>query len=315
MRLSSLARKIKITPKQLTEYLSDQGIDTSQGANTKLDQEVIEMVYEAYMYDESVEEEEVVKKVIIEDEGETLEIAVEKSDLEEPEKISEPTEQKEESEEEELIQSTEEELVADAEEEEAVVETDRPQAEEEVEVEESPEAEETEYPSYEPITTEDGELIESYAELAARDSSVKIIKAPKAAPLQGLKIKGKIELPEPRSKEEKKKEKPLDPNEIIYTSGPDRKPKAKSNKKPFKKRKPRVNTVELERRKKEKEEKRRKAQKERKEKEAKKQYYETKVQAKVQTQPAKPKKNKKTSHTTTPKDTNPIKRFWKWLNT
>lgn len=309
MRLSSLARKIKVTPKQLSEYLSEQGIDLSQGANTKLEKETIEQVFDAFMYDESLEEEQTSKSIVINEKDESLEIVIEAKEETEGEEELAPVE--EELEEEEVVIEEESEPAneteeAPAEEPEEIIEV----------IEETPK-------SYEPIETEDGQLIESYAELAARDASVKVIKAAKATPLQGLTIKGKIELPTPKTKEQKEKEKAereaanLDPNAIIYTSGPERERRKKSTHKkrqPHKKRKPQVNSVELERRKKAKEEKTKKAIKEQREKEAKKQYYESKVKTHSANSPSKKKKAQQ-SLDYQQNSSNPIKRFWRWLNT
>ncbi len=171
---------------------------------------------------------------------------------------------------------------------------------------------------YQPIETEDGVLIESLAELAALDESVDIIKAQKAQPLQGLTIKGKIDLPEPKLPQEKpeKKETPsLDPNQIIYTSGPQherKKRREKTNKRPPRKK---INRVEADRRRLEKEEKRKKDYKEKKEKEAKTAHYTRKITSPKPQTPTKKKVKKKIAEQEQKFEGNAVQKFWKWLNT
>ncbi|MBU2914267.1 hypothetical protein [Reichenbachiella agariperforans] len=337
MRLSSLARKIKITPNQLADFLSERSIDTPQGTNSKLTDETIELVQEAFDYQEPeeapiTEEEPVLEEspvdttetIILEEAvaPETDSSTVNEVEIELEDEIL-PTETVPEAEEipDEIDEPTTGVEVEEIQAKEAIDEPDTqpeeaigPITEESV----SPEPE----PEYQPIEAEDGTLIEARAELLALDKSVKIIKAPKAQTLQGLTIKGKIDLPQPKTPEQKaqekkeKESKPLDPNAIVYTSGPKRERTQKHNPRRNKKsHKPNpVNKVEAERRRKEKEEQRKKARQLRQEKEAKKQYYQSQVKTSPTNTPAK-KKAKIKKHKPEKVEGNALQKFWKWLNT
>lgn len=139
--------------------------------------------------------------------------------------------------------------------------------------------------------------------------------------LEGLKVVGKIELPEPIVKE-----KPVKPE-----ASEDRKPKERRNNHRRSEKRPqknRGNSVVDERKKAERLAKKRKFEEEQRLKELKKKHYEETVKAKI-VQPS-PKKKKKAVEVSidqnqkvtsvkqpvksTPKAKNPVKRFWLWLN-
>ena len=155
-------------------------------------------------------------------------------------------------------------------------------------------------------------------EFNAQKEDLESYKAEKVE-LEGLKVVGKIELPEPPVKKEKTAPQKEEESEEIKSF--DRKPRR--NGKRSGNRKPRLNPIEYQRQKEEKLVKKKKEQEEKRKKELKKQHYETQVKSKLQ-QPSKKKKKKPIPNIVqvqpqatppTPKKTgNPIKRFWLWLN-
>ncbi len=296
MRLASLARKIGITPSQITAYLEDKEIALPQGSNTKLTDEQIESVLTRFDKELPKAEEEVVVEEV-------------------PVKAADPTPKEEEP-----VEEIKEEIVPEeipiAKVSETVIE------EEEIE-EPAPEPEVAIIdPSY--LSKRDSEDEEELGitEKAALDENVKVIKPPKVK-LQGLTVKGKIDLPEPKPKKEESKEKPkeeepLDPNKILYTSGPKRerrKPKGRREKR----RDPNYNPIEAERKRKEREEAKEKEHRLKEQKKAREAHYKKKVQmqgatGKVKSE-TKPKqaiaKNRKQQE----KPKNIFSKFWRWMNT
>ncbi|UXP32507.1 hypothetical protein N6H18_00765 [Reichenbachiella agarivorans] len=322
MRLSSLARKIKVTPTQLSNFLLSEGIELPQNTHTKLSEETIELTLKAHGYTAAdlIETESIPEPTPASSPAavETIEHEVIEEEIAPViDEITEPTvtEEIEPSATEATLDEetgTEEKVLAQVEKETSP--NDGVQETEEIGTET------TQTKDYEPIEAEDGTLIEAWTELAARDESVEIIKARKAEALQGLTIKGKIDLPEPKSKETKKEiaqdEKPLDPNKIIYTSGPKReRSKRPSHKNPRNRPQSNLNPVEAERIRKQKEEKRRQEQKLKKEKKARAEFYLSQVKATTQTQPLKKKKSKNKTVKKEKIEGNVIQKFWKWLNT
>lgn len=159
--------------------------------------------------------------------------------------------------------------------------------------------------------------IESEVERAAYDDSITIIKSKKVE-LQGLTVKGKIDLPEPKAKEEKKIEatkKAYDPNEIVTTSGPSRERRKPKNYK-GKKYNNDYNPLKAAKKKEIWEEKKKKEAEEKKKKAIKAAHYSKKSQKKKPL--AEPKK--KTKKITKKKkvevfEGNVFQKFWKWMNT
>ena len=52
MRLTTLARKVAITPTKLIDFLEEKGVELTKGINTKLDDLSVTMVKEAFLPDE-----------------------------------------------------------------------------------------------------------------------------------------------------------------------------------------------------------------------------------------------------------------------
>ena len=302
MRLASLARKITVTPSQISSYLEESGVALLQGSNTKLSDDQIEQVL-THFNKELPEQKELV----------------------EPEVVEEITEQV-------LIEEQAEEPEVEAQEEEIQESEESPVVEETI-VEEitAPEPEPTFVdPSYLSKKEEDDEEL-GITEKAALDENIEIIKPPKVK-LQGLTVKGKIDLPEPKIKEEVEEETPkeeelIDPDKIIYTRGPKReKRKPRDQKK--RRKDPNYNPLEAERKRKarmaeQEEEKRLKARKKAKAQHYKKTVVKKSVSKKPQTNlPA------DTPSPSVPVATKPSKRvekkapsknifgkFWRWMNT
>ncbi|PIB34399.1 hypothetical protein BFP72_02650 [Reichenbachiella sp. 5M10] len=332
MRLSSLARKIKLTPKQLSKFLTEKGIDVSKGSNSKLSEETVALVQEAFQFakeetpvidgqDIPVTETVATNPAIDEQHvaATAAPLPIEDSPTVDPTANENPPIPEETHPSQEIEEGLD-----------SIIQEQEPEETEETfagsDTQDTTTQNEEEPKEYEPIEQEDGTFIEARAELAAHDESVQLIRAAKAKPLQGLTIKGKIELPKPKTPEEiakkkaEAKNKPLDPDTILYTSGPSRessrKPRRNNRTKNQQRKKPQINSVEAERRRKEQAEKKQLAHKLKKEKEAKTQYYQSKVSTAPKSQVVKKKKaTPKTSSQKKPKSANIVQKFWHWLNT
>ncbi|WP_420583231.1 hypothetical protein [Reichenbachiella sp.] len=337
MRLGTLARKISITPSKLTAFLESQNIDLSSGTNTKLNEEEIELVldhYKAALEEEKPEPEvEVVAEV--EEESPALEqelIEENTSEIEETETEILEEEEKESKEEEKKkeeprISESFVEIALPHELEDAPVDleaTKHEPIEEDIIQESESQEDGPEEVEYVPQVPEDLDPdIESYVERLAYDENIEVIK-PAKVKLQGLTVKGKIDLPEPKVETEKTEEpkkeekKAYDPDEIITTTGPrrDRKRKPKNYKgKKFNKD---YNPLEAARKKKEWEEKKRKEQEERRKKKAKAKHYKKNVKPASATPTAKKKPKKVTAKKKQLQEQqtgNMLQRFWRWMNT
>ena len=139
--------------------------------------------------------------------------------------------------------------------------------------------------------------------------------------LQGLKVLGKIDLPEPKPKapKEPKKEKDQKGTQTINERGARNRYDKKGGR-----RNSNRNPVETERKRAEQKAKRQKEQEQQKLKEQKKKHYEETVKSKIADKPKKKKKKKfvqqqvanaqaqPNKKAATP--TNPLARFWRWLN-
>lgn len=355
MRLGTLARKISITPSKLTAFLESQKIELPSGTNTKLTEEHIALILEHFQVtlEPEIPEEAPVVEMVEEptavtkpEEEEKVEVqaAVEEPEIKEEDKIEEVdqkelvAEVKETSDEikppeEEIVKSTKSSnsfaeiaLPHELEESESLFEDDHTEIETVVdemiedEIEEAIEEEEEYIPQ---IPDDLDPEIESYVERLAYDKNIKVIKPPKVK-LQGLTVKGKIDLPEPKVETEtieepkEEKQKAYNPDEIITTTGPnqDRKRKPKNYKgKKFNKD---YNPVESARRKKEWEEKKRIEQEEKRKKKAKEKHYK-KIAKPVATAPVAKKKPKKVLVKKKQQQQKPtgnmLQRFWRWMNT
>ncbi len=81
MRLASLARKINIKPSELTQFLEDQDISLPGGSNTKLEKEIIQLVYNEYapeLKDETADPKGKVEEPLIEEAEEPTEKEIQK---------------------------------------------------------------------------------------------------------------------------------------------------------------------------------------------------------------------------------------------
>ncbi|MEO9964266.1 MAG: hypothetical protein ABJF11_00665 [Reichenbachiella sp.] len=357
MRLGTLARKISITPSKLTSYLESQSITLASGTNTKLTEDQIELIlehFQATLVEEPVEVVEPVREI----ELPTAEVEVEQEPVvdveEETVEPSEIPELKEDSIQEQVSTEEQDSIEEEDEKEETSVftphisesfaeialphelddqipppgvtdeikEIEKKSATEETSDVE-PQAEESQPKKESKTPIEIDPDIESDVERAAYDDSIEVIKPPKVV-LPGLKVKGKIELPEPKApsdtSEEPKEEvkKPHNPDEIITTTGPRRDRKRKPKNYKGKKYEKDYNPVEAARRKKEWEEKKRLEQEEKRKKKAKEKHYKKIATplAKPVSQKKKPKKAAvKKKQKEEQKSGNMMQRFWRWMNT
>jgi hypothetical protein len=285
MRLTTLARKIQITPTKLIEFLTKQNIKIDNGINTKLDDEIVRMTMEEFMPDAIEEprsmEIEVPEIGTIEAIAEPLEI-LETETKEAPEAIAIEAE---------VIQ-------------EVVVQEESVPAVSDIKQKPEPKA----------GTIEDLEM--------SLSEDIELIRAKKVK-LEGIKVVGKIELPEKPKKaeakadEENAEEQPTENAESKKVRPPKERKKLdkQRNHNGKKSRKP---LSYEERLKIEEREKRRiRKQKERKEKERKKKYYLENIQPKTTGQTRKKKKQSVEIASGSKKAAeykNPLRRLWAWLN-
>lgn len=129
------------------------------------------------------------------------------------------------------------------------------------------------------------QVITLQEEFNAKKENLEAYKAEKVE-LEGLKVVGKIELPEPPVKKEKPKEEEKEESDEIkhLNRRPQRNGRRNSN------RKPRPSPIEYQRQKEERLAKKQKEQEEKRKKELKKKHYETQVKSKLQQQARKKKK-------------------------
>lgn len=165
-------------------------------------------------------------------------------------------------------------------------------------------------------------------EVEAQSKDLELIKAPKVK-LDGLKVLGKIDLPEPKSKA-KEKEETQEEESKLKTEKPTRnRRKSLDSRRKTNQHKPRLNPVEYERLKAEKEAKKLKEKRLKEIKLKKEQHYKEKVQAKVQAKTIRKKPKpmvKPVSESVNVKGDIPktlkqsynkpkgLKRLWAWLN-
>lgn len=291
MRLTTLARKIQITPSKLIEYLKKNDIAINNGVNTILDSETVAMVLENFSPTPG--------KVDIPSEPLISE--------EKPDTIAKPAEQTNSTGPEENIISKQ-----IAERPEVIVEVANKLV--------ISEAVSTAV-SDQKIPTPKTGTIDDLEQGLSED--IELIKAKKVK-LEGIKVIGKIDIPEKVKKvhtsDEESKTNPAENELKSETAIREDKQKKKFNtQKRLKADKNRKSLTYEERLKLEEREKLRlQKQKARKEKERKKKYYLKNIQPKVAVQPAKKKKKVfDESHVSSPKvevHKNPLRRFWDWLN-
>lgn len=322
MRLASLARKIKATPTKIAEIAKSQEIELDRGSNTKLSEEQIQLILSELGVELVLEKEEIEIKT------EEKQIEVSELALKEHAEKTDATKKAIEKDIDSydtlpILNATE--PVANAIDEIAALDPDI--IDEQAERPEKIMAHSSE---------ENGEELENTTE--SIQEATEVIKPPKIH-LQGLTVKGKIDLPEPKPKEEKKieekKEKKGDnigPDGIIYTRGPKREHRSKNkrNKQHRKKKDPNFNPIEAERKKKAREEEREKQQRLKAQKKAKARHYEQIVKKKKPIPrkveyPVKPKVNDETlkNNEAVPNRSSKQKKekkgvlakFWQWMNT
>ena len=259
MRISSLARKIKVKPSELIMFCEQNAIELDSGAHSKLSPDQVEKIYAEFAPE------------FLQQEDKTLEDSVDEA----PEPIDVP-------------ESTEE--VVEASNEPVPPKEEPAMVEEEV----------TQERARDNITEKEEEVTEE---------EVEVIRAPKIT-LPGLKVKGKIDLPEPK-KPEPKEEKQLEEEKNQSKKKSRRRKKGKNGED--------YNPVAAARKRKQlREEKERIAELNRKKKAKAQHYY--KIQQKVaKTKQEKSKeqpvgRTKNTSQEPAgPK--NIFQRFWRWFNT
>lgn len=282
MRLTTLARKIEKTPKQLISYLEEHNIEINNGLHSKLDKETVALVLEEFASEKELIEEVVFQEEIIEEKIASVDDADEVTPEEDEKTDKEPI----------------------------VVEKDEAV---EIEIENSIQEEEIEPESPKTGTIDDLEKEDP--------EDIDLIKVKKVT-LEGIKVVGKIDLPE-----KPKKEASVDESEGKDEILNEEKPKLKKEKRSFdrgrKKNRHGKNRAPLSYEERVKEEEREKLKKRRRrenaEKRRKKKFYDENIKSK-QTLNAPKKKIKKQSNAEphAQKEVvlhkNPLKRLWAWLN-
>ncbi|WMN07460.1 hypothetical protein QYS48_28825 [Marivirga arenosa] len=278
MRLAQAARKLSMTTEEIVDFLQLRGIEIEKDSNTKLSAESIQVLYKYF----EIEEEEPVEKVEVQPD----EIQDEQADA------NIPTEEEAE---------VNEEIVSEKLGQEESNEIAEPQQEEKVE-----EVQASEKKSFKTV----GELLESEDETTDEDL---VIKAPKVE-LKGLNVVGKIDLPEPKPKEEKQEDKPdkLQPRvKKNYQKG--------NNKKSRRNRKE-LTPAQIRQKEEEREERKRKRIEKEKKKKREEFYKENILKPKQEEQKKKTKKKKikvveQKIQPNQPKPKTVLGKFWRWLNT
>lgn len=285
MRLTTLARKIDISPGQLIEFLEENDIAVANGHHTKLDQETINMVMEHFMPEHTSDNTE-------------IPIGTEAQDPKQPEEPEKPVES-DEPEPGEIVEEDSTETINVL-----VAKSDIPLVTEDVEQEKEPRS----------GTIED-------LENAADIDLIKV----KKVKLEGIKVVGKIELPEKPKKEEKAAADQEEEAEAESSDAQVKRPSSRSrkfdrNRKKNRRQHGRQSLSYEERMKEEEREKLKlRRRRENEEKRRKTIFYEKNIKPK--TTPA-PTKKKRKKHTTNFENAqpeiavhkNPLIRFWEWLN-
>lgn len=304
MRLGQLARHLRISQKEITDYLDSQSISIGEGSNAKIEAELEYQIINHFNPEllATTEEEQ-----LPEAPSENLEIESSKPETLEEDKEEEVIELEIEEEQEVINESSEEiPIQTDSQIEKSI---------DEVVPEDDNVAEES---SSEPDEeSEIGSL--SYEDTSGEDN-IEVIRVKKVK-LEGIKVVGKIDLPEPKVKEPTETE---DPESEVEDKKEDRPPR-KSRQYHGKKRKGR-NYGKRDRResyeqriaREKREAEREKLKLEKEAKARKKLHYVENVQAHVQIKPSKKAKKKEKlaqkQQAVIEKPKNPVKRFWGWLN-
>lgn len=315
MRLGQLARKFDITSQDIIAYTKSKGIEINNHPNSKLDDEVEKMVTDHFDILPEIEESEVeVETLIVEEpeaekEADNVEEIVEVQD----EIEATPTTVEEVSDKE--LDEIDNDLAANTEtHEEAVLEiTDSSTSTEEPVKEAIPEH------------IEDNRKVATVTELLDDESEallaeVDIIKAPKVE-LEGLKVVGKIELPEPKKKEENEE----DTEEVLSIDKRETRKRRNTDRKVLSEEEREKRRVRAKEKRKEKEEweaRKKKIISERKKKEQKEKFYKERLASEAAVEVSNPKKKKKklvlepeSVEAELPKPKTVLGKFWRWLNT
>ncbi len=300
MRLGQLARQLEISTEEVVNILSEQGIEIKDHPNVKVPEEG-----EAYLLSKFNIKEELAAEVA----------------------TAQVVEQEQAKEEEEILAQVEESSIITPKEEEIITpvlpEVIIPEIKNEVETP----SEETSSQLVTPellrsIKNSEDQL--TLSELSALDENVQVIKAPKIE-LPGLKVLGKIELPQKKVSEEATEETVNDDEtEVVEV---EKVPEVRTIQHDRRNSRPRLTREQLEEkrlRSKRAHERRIEDQKERaerKEKERLRKLKESHYKAKVGTPNKKPKPKKKQANKKVaeidqrPKPTTMFGKFWRWLNT
>ena len=309
MRLQQFARKQGVSAEKVRKSLSDQGIEIDSHPNAKLSPEAEAFLETLYGTEEIVEENSE------ETETDTAPKTVSETATEAP--ITAPVEVAEVPEATPVEEDNSQEVLAKLEAFEVPLGppahvTHQRAEDEEVQQETVAESPKREVKLYKAIEDEED------------DPNIELIKAPKIK-LDGLKVLGKIEIPEPKKKELKEEEAPEAKEEAQNAQErQDRGRNGRQRRGRNGRRKPqkeRLSPIEYERRKAEREALKKKKEKERAQKEKKKQHYQQSVKAKKAA--PKPKREKvEVVNTPTPvlqpkavqKPKKGIRKLWAWLN-
>ena len=299
MRLTTLARKIDKTPNQLIAFLEEKGIEISSGLHGKLDSEIVDLVYSHFLPEQKIEEEEIVEdideveidKEIEEKIEKEIDVEIENVENHEVEKKSDRDKIEEKIEELPILEKAEK------------IEADIPVAKETIKEQKAGTVDDLENDNPDEI-----ELIK-----------VKKVK------LEGIKVVGKIELPEKPKKEIVETEKVgPETNQVKTEEKPKKSPKSTNRK--FdrnRKKNPRVRnrkplTYEEKLKKEEREKLKERRQKDKAEKLRKRKYYQENIQPKTNAKSNRKKKKQSTIDARSQEKVvvhkNPFKRLWAWLN-
>lgn len=307
MRLGQLARHLRISQKEITDYLDSQSISIGEGSNAKIEAELEHQIINHFNPEllATTEEEQL-------PESPTENLGTES--IPDPEILEEPSEVNEEVTEFEI----EEKQDAPNEYSEEVLDPTDSQIEHSIdEVVPKDDFVTEESPSEQSEESEIGSL--SYEDTSGEDN-IEVIRVKKVK-LEGIKVVGKIDLPEPKVKEPTETEN----QETEVEEKKEDRPPRKSRQYHGKKRKGR-NYGKRDRResyeqriaREKREAEREKIKLEKEAKARKKQHYVENVQAHVQIKPSKKAKKKEKlaqkQQATIVKPKNPVKRFWGWLN-
>ncbi|MFT6882094.1 MAG: hypothetical protein ACI83W_002637 [Marinoscillum sp.] len=300
MRLGQLARQLEISTEEAVNILSEQGIEIKDHPNVKVPEDG-----EAYLLSK-FNKTEVLAAEVLTAKTEELEQA---------------------KEEEEIIAEVEESPIITSKDEEVLTPIDTEVNIPEVKSEVETPIEETSSQLVTPellrsIKNSEDQL--TFSELSALDENVQVIKSPKIE-LPGLKVLGKIELPQKKVAEEANEETVNDDETEVVEA--DKAPEVRIIQHDRRNSRPRLTREQLEEkrlRSKRAQERRIEEQKERAERKEKEQIRKLKerhYKAKVSTPSQQPKSKKKQADKKVaeidqrPKPTTMIGKFWRWLNT